>query len=57
MWQQIRANRNRSIVLVIAMGALLLLIGYMLGYYLLDSATGGLIIALIVWAIMGLAAY
>ena len=39
------------------MGALLLLIGYFLGLYFLDSAIGGLLIALIVWAIMTLIAY
>jgi len=39
------------------MGVLLLLIGYLLGLYFLGSATGGLIIAFLVWAIMSLVAY
>jgi len=39
------------------MGVLLLLIGYFLGLYFLDSGTGGMIIALIVWAVMNLVAY
>jgi heat shock protein HtpX len=39
------------------MGILLFLIGYFLGLYLFDSGTGGLIIAIILWAIMTLIAY
>ncbi|MFH1775060.1 MAG: M48 family metallopeptidase [Chloroflexota bacterium] len=57
MWEQIRSNRNRSLVLVIAMGIMLLLIGYALGLYFLDNAIGGMIIALAVWAFMNLIAY
>src|SRR4030042_2551077 len=57
MWQQIRSNRNRSITLVLVMGLVLLLLGYFLGLYFLDSGTAGLILALIVWAIMNLIAY
>jgi heat shock protein HtpX len=57
MWEQIRANRWRSVVLTIGMGILLLLIGYFLGLYFFDSAIGGLIIALVVWGIMSLLAY
>ena len=57
MWEQIRSNQIRSVVLVVAMGGLLLLIGYLLGVYFLDSAIGGLVIALAVWVIMSLVAY
>ena len=57
MWEQIRSNRIRSAILVIGMGILLFLIGYFLGLYLFDSGTGGLIIAIILWAIMTLIAY
>ncbi|MFC1932474.1 M48 family metallopeptidase [Chloroflexota bacterium] len=57
MWEQIRSNQVRSIVLTVAMGILLLVIGYFLGLSFMDSGTGGLIIALIVWAIMSLVAY
>ncbi len=57
MWEQIRANRIRSIILVIAMGILLVLLGYFLGLYFFGSAVGGLVIALIVWAIMSLFRY
>jgi heat shock protein HtpX len=39
------------------MAALLLLMGYFLGLYFLDSGTGGMIIALILWAVMNLVAF
>lgn len=57
MWEQIRSNRLRSAVLVVFMGLLLLAIGYVIGLYFLGSALGGLVIAAIVWAIMGLIAF
>ncbi len=57
MWEQIRSNQIRSIVLTIAMGILLLALGYFLGLYFMESGTGGLILALIVWVIMSLVAY
>jgi heat shock protein HtpX len=57
MWEQVRSNQIRSVVLVIGMAGLLLLIGYFLGVYFLGSPTGGVIIALIIWAIMNLVAY
>lgn len=57
MWEQIRSNQIRSVVLVVVMGSLLLLLGYFLGLYFLGSGTGGLIIALIIWVIMSLVAF
>ncbi len=57
MWHQIRFNRNRSIMLAIGMGLLLLMVGYLLGLAFADDGTLGLIIALIVWAIMNLIGY
>jgi heat shock protein HtpX len=57
MWEQIRSNRIRSVVLVIGMGLLLVLIGYFLGMALFDSGIGGLAIALAVWLIMSLVGY
>jgi len=57
MWEQIRSNRIRSVILVIAMGLLLVLLGYFLGLYFFNSAIGGLVIALIVWIIMSLFGY
>ncbi len=57
MWEQIRSNQLRSMVLVVGMGALLLLLGYFLGICFFDNAAAGLIIALIIWGIMCLVAY
>jgi heat shock protein HtpX len=57
VWEQIRSNQIRSVVLTIGMGALLILLGYFLGLYFFDSATGGLIIAILVWAILSLIGY
>jgi heat shock protein HtpX len=57
MWEQIRANRWRSVVLTAGMAIILLLIGYLVGLYFFDNAIGGLIIALLVWGIMSLIAY
>lgn len=56
MWEQIRSNQIRSIILIVLMGALLLAIGYVVGLYFFDSAVAGLVIALIVWGIMNLVA-
>ncbi len=57
MWEQIRSNRTRSVVLVVLLGALLLLVGYLLGFYFFDNGVGGLVIAFLVWAVMNLIAY
>ncbi|MFH1639405.1 MAG: M48 family metallopeptidase [Chloroflexota bacterium] len=57
MWEQIRSNRIKSIVLVAFMGALLLAVGAFLGYYFIGSIEGGIIIALIVWFFMWLISY
>ena len=57
MWAQIQSNRRRSIVLVAALAAVLLLLGYFLGEAFLGSGLFGLIIALVIWAIMNLIAY
>jgi heat shock protein HtpX len=57
MWEQIRSNQIRSVILVIGMGVLLVLLGYFLGLYFFDSAIGGLVLALAIWVIMSLFAY
>ncbi len=57
MWEQISANRTRSIVLVIMMGAVLIILGYAAGLYLADSPLGGIAVAVVVWIIMTLVAY
>ena len=56
MWEQIRSNQIRSVVLTIGMGALLILIGYFLGLAF-DSAMAGLVIAILLWVILSLVAY
>ena len=57
MWEQIRSNQIRSVVLTIGMGALLILIGYFLGLYFFDNAIAGLIIAILVWTVLSLVGY
>ncbi len=57
MWEQIRSNRTKSVILVIGMGGLLTLLGFLLGWYFFDNAIGGLVVALAVWIIMSLFAY
>ena len=56
MWEQIRSNQIRSVVLTIGIGALLILVGYLLGLAF-GSATAGLVIALLIWAILSLIGY
>jgi heat shock protein HtpX len=57
VWEQIRSNQIRSVVLTIGMGALLILIGYFLGLYFFDNAFAGLVIAILVWTILSLIGY
>ncbi len=47
MWQQIRSNQIKSVMLITVMGALLLAVGYVIGLYFFENAVGGLIIAAI----------
>jgi heat shock protein HtpX len=56
MWEQIRSNQIRSVMLIIIMGILLLAIGWVIGYYFIGSPAAGMVIALIVWAFMNLIA-
>ncbi|MDP2931552.1 MAG: M48 family metallopeptidase, partial [Chloroflexota bacterium] len=57
MWEQIRSNQIRSVLLVALMGVLLLALGYFLGLYFFGDAIAGLIIAIVVWAFMNLIAF
>lgn len=57
MWEQIRSNQIRSVLLVAIMGILLLAVGYFFGQIFFGSAIAGVIIALIVWGIMNLVAF
>jgi len=56
VWEQIRSNQIRSVVLTIGMGILLILIGYFLGLAF-DNAIAGLVIAISVWIILSLVGY
>jgi heat shock protein HtpX len=57
MWEQIRANRTKSIMLVTVMAVMLLAIGYFLGFYIFENGLAGLFIALVIWFIMTLIAF
>jgi len=57
MWEQIRSNRIRSIVLVSAMGVFLIALGWLLGFAIAGSGTIGLVIALVVFGLLNLVAY
>lgn len=56
MWEQISSNRRRSVALTIGIGAILLLVGYLIGLYFFGNGYAGLVIALIIWGIMNLVA-
>jgi heat shock protein HtpX len=57
MWEQVRSNRIRSVVLVAMMGVLLLAVGYLLGLAFLDDPIVGLVIALVILAVLNLVAF
>lgn len=54
MWEQIAANRRKSLLLVFLTAALLLALGWFLAEYFLGKGTGptGLILAMVLWMIM-----
>jgi heat shock protein HtpX len=59
MWEQIAANRRRSIALIVGMGVILILIGYTGGELLAGPGTGlfGLMFALVLWCVLMLVYY
>ena len=57
MWEQIRSNRLRSIVLVAVMGAFLIALGWLLGYSIAANGIAGVVIALAVYGLLNLVAY
>ena len=57
MWEQIRDNQVRSVILVTAMGLILILLGSLLGQTVLGDWSVGLLIALLIWVAMTLVGY
>ena len=57
MWEQIRDNQVRSVILVTAMGFMLILLGSLLGQTVLGDWSVGLFIALLIWVVMTLVGY
>jgi len=59
MWELIQANKRKSVILIISMGILLVLLGYVIGgAYSPDSGGAvGVFIALILWGILFITSY
>ena len=57
MWEQIRANKIKSIWVIAGMGVLLLGFGYLIGEVFFQSGIAGIVLASIVWLIMNLIAF
>jgi len=57
MWEQIRDNQVRTVILVTALGFMLILPGSLLGQTLLGDWSVGLALALLLWVVMTLVGY
>ena len=57
MWEQIRDNQVRSVILVTALGFMLILLGSLLGQAVLGDWSIGLVLALLIWIVMTLVGY
>jgi len=59
MWELIRANQRKSLVLFVLMGIGLALLGAAIGYFLNPAGMGidGVVIALLIWIVMALVSY
>ncbi|MDD5094042.1 MAG: M48 family metallopeptidase [Dehalococcoidia bacterium] len=57
MWEQIRDNQIKSILLVSSMAILFLVFGFFIGLAFFGSAAAGLVMALFIWGIMTAVAY
>jgi heat shock protein HtpX len=58
VWELVRANQRRAATLVVAMAALLFVLGFVLGEALVPGGgTGGLAIAFLVWVVLTLVSY
>ncbi|MBK7379660.1 MAG: M48 family metallopeptidase [Ignavibacteriales bacterium] len=59
MWELIRANKRKSMILFVGMGFLLILVGYVFGSFYEPDAGGfiGIFFALILWSILSTVSY
>ena len=57
MWEQIRDNQARSVILVTSLGFMMVLLGSFIGWALLGNWSVGLLLALLVWIVMTLVGY
>jgi len=59
MWELIQANKRKSTILVIAMGILFILVGYVFGSFYNPESGGivGVVIAIILWGILYVVTY
>jgi heat shock protein HtpX len=59
MWELIRANKRKSVVLFVLMGACLLLLGYLAGsvFFPPDGGWLGLLIALLIWVVLSVVSF
>jgi heat shock protein HtpX len=59
MWELIQANKRKSVILIISMGILLVLLGYVIGsaYSPDGGGAAGVFIALILWGILFITSY
>jgi heat shock protein HtpX len=59
MWELIRANKRRSLLLFVLMGIGLALLGFAIGYFVNPAGMGldGVIIALLIWISLSLISY
>ncbi|MFH1735179.1 MAG: M48 family metallopeptidase, partial [bacterium] len=59
MWELIRQNKQKSVLLFVLMGICLLLLGYLIGLYIYPPEGGvlGLVIAAVIWLSMSVLSY
>ena len=57
MWELIRKNRMKSVLLLFGMGAILIALGYFIGIAELENAWAGIILAAIIWLIVALSSF
>ncbi len=58
MWELVRANKRRAVVLIVLMAGLMLAVGYAVAETLVPGAgVAGLLLAFVVWVVMSLVSY